>query len=256
MMTYFFTVRNNSNEKRGFPWIMSIVTGKTGLPDCPECGESPGSRFGDLLVALERDKGVKWPDVIGCGAEPLLIVSERVLADWRSEKVGEFPVGGRVSLAPPFPARLQEVEPPKYFWLDGAQCAVQSWTLRPAGSWMFVSVLLAVGISRTSPRRGTGGLAENGLIRLSPAPGTVKTYLLPIYHQRPSFAPTQWLNALGKISISTSDSHRLKPREYLGAEGLTISNDIRMCPGVSVQRPFRTEKREPDFPKNSGEKGI
>jgi hypothetical protein len=120
-MTRFFSVLDNSFHTRGFPWAWRIVVGLDNKGECPECQGPLAQPEGDLQVLLERNKGSKWPDVLGCGAYPLFIVSERVLEAWRNDKVGEFPIGGRVSFSAPLPKKLERTNPPSYFWLDGAK---------------------------------------------------------------------------------------------------------------------------------------
>jgi hypothetical protein len=90
------------------------------LPSCPECGVAPSQIFtGDLEVTLEKRKGSKWPDALGCGAASLFIVSARVLEAWRDDAVGAFPIGGGISFTGALPKRLRDGRPPEYFWLDG-----------------------------------------------------------------------------------------------------------------------------------------
>ncbi|MEX0675994.1 MAG: hypothetical protein WD063_02885 [Pirellulales bacterium] len=121
-MTSFFSIADNSFDTRGFPWVDHIVSGavEVALPSCPECGVAPSRIFsGDLDVTLEKRKGSKWPDALGCGAASLFIVSARVLDAWHHDEAGTFPIGGRISFTGPFPKPLQDVRPPEYFWLDG-----------------------------------------------------------------------------------------------------------------------------------------
>jgi hypothetical protein len=118
-MPRFFSVRDNSSRTSGYPWIIDITVGLDSKGECPEC-EGPLDRpSGDLQVRLQTNKGKMWPDALGCGAYSLFIVSERVLAAWRADKVGEFPLGGRIIFSPPLPKRLEHCAPPAYFWLDG-----------------------------------------------------------------------------------------------------------------------------------------
>ena len=75
---------------------------------------------GDMGALLEYNKGTKWPDVLGCGAYPFLIVSEKVIECWARENIGTFPVH-RVRIASPLPKRLTGTTPPEYFWIDGSK---------------------------------------------------------------------------------------------------------------------------------------
>jgi hypothetical protein len=69
---------------------------------------------------LEREEADAWPDVLGCGAYPLLVVSGRVIDAWRTEQIGVFPAA-RMRLSRPFPAGLGTAEPPDYWWIDGGK---------------------------------------------------------------------------------------------------------------------------------------
>lgn len=117
-MPSFFAVRHNSFQNRGLPWIDRIRTGLQSDGLCPECEGIHNRPVGELQVSLERTKAKHWPDVLGSGEYPLLIVSNRVLEAWQTEGVGVFP-SSRVTLLPPHPKGLESLEPPAYFWLDG-----------------------------------------------------------------------------------------------------------------------------------------
>src|SRR5438067_748038 len=118
-MRQFFRVGNNTFENRGYPWIAQLVAGAQEGDDCPKCGAGAWKAIGDLHALLEEDhKARSWPDVLGCGAYPLFIVSARVLRTWREEKICEPPVAG-VVLVDPLPQHLREIAPPSYFWIDG-----------------------------------------------------------------------------------------------------------------------------------------
>ncbi len=117
-MIKFYSISDNSFDTRGFPWISEITKGITMLPPCEKCG---GRRFypsGDISVIFEPDKGTKWADVLGCGSQMLLIISEKVVAAWSKENIGEIPLH-RVKLQKPYPKKLEGTKPPKYYWVDG-----------------------------------------------------------------------------------------------------------------------------------------
>ena len=114
----FYTIRHNTFSTRGFPWISTIIEGLSRSTNCPTCGGIDRYPVGDIKVSLELNKGTKWPDVLGCGAEPLLIVSDRTIRAWRNEKVGEFPMH-RVRIIQPYPKKLEGLDPPDYYWIDG-----------------------------------------------------------------------------------------------------------------------------------------
>jgi len=72
----------------------------------------------DIDLLLQRNKGSKWPDALGCGAEPLFIVSKRVIEDWKREGIGDFPTH-KVVIASPYPKKLENTKRPEYLWLEG-----------------------------------------------------------------------------------------------------------------------------------------
>jgi len=121
MSTKFYQCSDNSNWTRGFPWVSRIVSGLRRVVCCDLCNVTIDRPSGTVQVTLQPNKGVQWPDVLGCGGEyPLTIVSHRVLNDWRKDGVGEFPAG-RLEILDPIPAKLPRDQTPEYFWLDGAQ---------------------------------------------------------------------------------------------------------------------------------------
>jgi hypothetical protein len=119
-MKKFYRVSHNTFDTNGFPWITRIVTGLQSGHNCPECSAALELPVGELAVALDSNKGVRWPDVIGSGDYPLFIVSARVLHAWKAEGVGAFPAD-RLSILQPWPAALMDSIPPAYFWLHGEQ---------------------------------------------------------------------------------------------------------------------------------------
>lgn len=117
-MLPFYTVRHNSFQNHGLPWIDLIRKGLQSDGLCPKCKGTRDRPAGELQVSLEQKKAKHWPDVLGCGAYPLLILSSRVLEAWRTEAVGVFPTS-RVTFYSPLPRGLEDSEPPAYYWLDG-----------------------------------------------------------------------------------------------------------------------------------------
>jgi hypothetical protein len=86
-------------------------------PECPECGADGRSPTGDLRGLLDLNRATHWPDAIGCGAYPLLIVSERVAEAWGA--TGDYPAH-RIEFIDPIPTGLRGVTRPEYFWIDGS----------------------------------------------------------------------------------------------------------------------------------------
>jgi hypothetical protein len=117
-MVKFYSCCDNSFDTRGFPWAQEILRGVVRGEPCPECKSGTGVPFGEVEVLLRRDKGSRWPDVLGCGSWPLFILSGRVLRDWESAGIRDLPASP-VRIAEPRPKGLRTVPPPDYFWLDG-----------------------------------------------------------------------------------------------------------------------------------------
>jgi hypothetical protein len=78
-MPKFFSVSDNSFQNRGFPWISTLTEG-FGLQYYCEC-EKRNLYYatGKMVAKLSKNKGSKWPDILGCGHYPFMIVSEKVI---------------------------------------------------------------------------------------------------------------------------------------------------------------------------------
>lgn len=82
---------------------------------CPECGRAAEYPAGAFDVTVEG--GSAFPDVLGCGAYPLLIVSERVISVLKGAGIAcfqEYPV--KVAAIHESRARLEEA--PLYFRIE------------------------------------------------------------------------------------------------------------------------------------------
>jgi hypothetical protein len=117
----FFSVSDNSLDKRGFPWIQSLGRGFKEVYFCRDCIPEERTLMyadGPVEAFLDRRKGTKWPDVLGCGHFSFFILSERALRAFSAEGVGEFP-HHEVLVQKPFPLKLAASPAPRYFWIDG-----------------------------------------------------------------------------------------------------------------------------------------
>lgn len=74
--------------------------------------------YGPVEAYLDSQEGVKWPDIIGCGHFPFLVLSERALRAFSTEGIGEF-VHYEVVIQPPLPKKLEVLNTPRYFRIDG-----------------------------------------------------------------------------------------------------------------------------------------
>lgn len=114
----FYRVSHNTFGTRGFPWIGTISKGIKYSHRCYKCGGVKTYAEGDITGILEKAKGIKWPDVLGCGHFPFFIISSRVLEAFDKEQLLSFPYH-RVFIEKPYPKRLDEQCMPEYYWIDG-----------------------------------------------------------------------------------------------------------------------------------------
>lgn len=114
----FFRVSHNTFGTRGFPWISTISEGLKDTYRCYKCGRVKTYAEGDITGILEKEKGTKWSDVLGCGHFPLFIISSRILEAFDKEQLLTFPYH-RVFIEKPYPKRLDEQYMPDYYWVDG-----------------------------------------------------------------------------------------------------------------------------------------
>lgn len=112
----FYRFRHNSSYTRGFTWAASIIA-RSEMIDlvCSECGavkDYPSGAF-DVIV----EEGVRYPDILGCGAYPFLIVSEAVITAWHEAGITCFhtyPVG----IVEVKSRKLRDITPPRYFRVE------------------------------------------------------------------------------------------------------------------------------------------
>ncbi|MFN8444527.1 MAG: hypothetical protein U0175_27330 [Caldilineaceae bacterium] len=72
----------------------------------------PSGAF-DVIV----EGGTKYPDILGCGEYPFLIVSDRVISTWRKAEITCFHVNS-VGIAEVKSRKLEDAIPPKYFRVE------------------------------------------------------------------------------------------------------------------------------------------
>ena len=128
----FFEVFHDTFKVRGAPWVPSILRGLERLPDCPECGAIRERPAGEIGARVSANKRTKWMDVLGCGAYPLLIISDRVLETWRAEGVGVFP-SCPVVFDGVVPERLATTPQPTYSYLRGREMQGATLDLEQSG---------------------------------------------------------------------------------------------------------------------------
>ena len=116
-MTSYFRISHNTFGNRGMPWIQSIVDGLTDEDTCPACDQGQ-SQLGDLKVLMQDECASYWPDVLGCGAFPCFVISQRFVDNMRKDGIC-IELGGTVEILEPVENGLSLDESPTYFWIDG-----------------------------------------------------------------------------------------------------------------------------------------
>jgi hypothetical protein len=82
---------------------------------CPDCGRAETYPAGSFDATIEG--GAAYPDILLCGAFPLLIVSESVVSSWNQNGIGPivtYPVG----IAAAINTELSVEESPQYFRVE------------------------------------------------------------------------------------------------------------------------------------------
>ena len=116
----FYRISDNTIGTKGSPWMPTITEGLQDIYNCKTCRRVIAYAKGDITGRLDKEKGTKWSDVLGCGHFPFLIISERVLEAFDKENIQEFPYH-RVFIDAPYPKRLDISTIPNYYWVDGSK---------------------------------------------------------------------------------------------------------------------------------------
>jgi hypothetical protein len=112
----FYTFGDNTFSNRGFTWAASIHPRSEVVHQiCPTCGSVKHYPIGEFDVTVER--GSKYPDILGCGAFPFLIVSEKVVRAWKGAGLSCFHTYdiGVVGIKS---TKLRNEIPPAYFRIE------------------------------------------------------------------------------------------------------------------------------------------
>lgn len=111
-----FTFTDNTFKNRGFAWAASIHPRSEIVHEiCPKCGSVKHYPKGEFDVTLE--KGSKYPDILGCGAYPFLIVSEKVIRAWQEANVCCFHTYD-VKIAKVKSTKLKDLPAPQYYRIE------------------------------------------------------------------------------------------------------------------------------------------
>lgn len=116
--TKLYRFSHNSSYTRGFVWAASIRPRSEMIHHaCLEYGVIVHYPSGEFDVIVEG--GNKYPDILGCGAYPFLIVSESVINAWQDAGITNFhSYLVRVDEVRSKSKKLQELKPPHYFRIE------------------------------------------------------------------------------------------------------------------------------------------
>jgi hypothetical protein len=85
----FYHISDNTNYSRGWAFASKIYPlSDEKIIDCELCGRR--GRYPTREFAVDLEGGNKLPDFLQCSAYPLMIVSQKVVDDWKSEGISGF----------------------------------------------------------------------------------------------------------------------------------------------------------------------
>jgi len=112
----FYKFGHNSFDNPQFTWAYEIESKSENVDTtCPECGTRRQYPSGAFDVSVEG--GSLFPDILGCGEYPFLIISQNVIEHWKEAGIHSFytyPVG----IAEVNSDELQNIPAPAYFRVE------------------------------------------------------------------------------------------------------------------------------------------
>lgn len=112
----FYEFSHNTTYEGVFPWAVSIIPrSEVIFRECRECNAIETYPSGAFDVTLEG--GSKYPDILGCGAYPFLIVAQSVINVWRGNNINCFQ-GYPVNITDIRSTFLQGIVEPQYFRVE------------------------------------------------------------------------------------------------------------------------------------------
>lgn len=114
----FYKFTHNSAYTRGFTWATSIrPKSEMFRRTCPKFGVISQYPSGEFDVVVEG--GNQYPDVLGCGAYPFLIVSESVVNAWHDAGIDNFQSYlVQVAEVKSKSKKLHQTVPPNYYRIE------------------------------------------------------------------------------------------------------------------------------------------
>lgn len=115
-MDDIYRLRNNTSHFPKYAWAGDVVSdGWDQEPKCEVCGDGPEESPRSLDVVIT--KGSRYPDILGCGAYPFLIVSAQTVLVWQAHGIRGYDTYP-VTLVEVKPKRLKTVIPLEYVRIE------------------------------------------------------------------------------------------------------------------------------------------
>ena len=111
-----YRLGSNTSFERHWTTAVSIYPSSRAIRwSCPDCGSAANYPSGSFDVKIEG--GSAYPDLLGCGAYPLLIVSEGVLSSWQRHGIGPL-LSYPVQVVEAVDTKLSPSSAPDYFRVE------------------------------------------------------------------------------------------------------------------------------------------
>ncbi len=113
----FYEFGHNSFCTRGYTWAYSLKPLPAELKlRCDKCTAGL-PLYPKHQIGLVVEGGVKYPDILGCGAFPFLIVSQNVIDDWENAGITGYEKY-EANIVEAKGKRIRDLEPPQYYHIN------------------------------------------------------------------------------------------------------------------------------------------
>lgn len=111
-----YEVVDNTPNERKWTYAISIHPRSRLIAwSCPDCGTTTSYPAGSFDITIEG--GGAYPDILGCGSYPFLILSKRVIDLWENHNFGTF-IKYPVSVTKALETDLSPARAPQYFRIE------------------------------------------------------------------------------------------------------------------------------------------
>ena len=114
----FYIFDDNTFATRGYTWAMSLKPRPEEFSRrCPKCRAGMSVEYPKHSINLAVEGGSKYPDILGCGAETILIVSQNVINDWEGAGITGYEKYD-VNIVEAKGKRIKDAESPRYYHIN------------------------------------------------------------------------------------------------------------------------------------------